>query len=86
MFLLRQSETLNFLYFFYNIIDIEEKNKIVKVDYIKSLVEEKIESFDGKELGFCSLYEEIMERDDDLSDIGPDNRSETNFDSIIGEV
>ena len=65
---------------------IEEKNKIVKVDYIKSLVEEKIESFDGKELGFCSLYEEIMERDDDLSDIGPDNRSETNFDSIIGEV
>lgn len=65
---------------------IEEKNKIVKVDYVKSLVEEKIESFDGKELGFCSLYEEVMEHDDDLSDIGPDNRSETNFDSIIGEV
>ena len=65
---------------------IEEKNKLIKIDHVKSLVEEKIESFDGKNLGFCSLYDEVMESDDNLSDIGPDNRSGTPFGSIIGEV
>lgn len=65
---------------------IEEKNKLIKIDHVKSLVEEKIESFEGKNLGFCSLYDEVMEHDDDLSDIGPDNRSGTLFDSIIGDV
>jgi hypothetical protein len=64
---------------------VEEKNKIMKVEYVKSLVEQKIDSFEGLDYNFCTMYEEIMKSDDDISDIGRASREWTPFASILGD-
>ena len=67
--------------------EVEDRYKIIRIDQRKSIVEEKIDSFQGKNLDFCTLYEKIMEKDEDeLSCINTENRSGTPFTSIIGNI
>ena len=63
--------------------EIEKNNEIAKPEYIKSIVEEKIESLAGKNIGFCTLYGEIMDKDDELSFIDPEVKQDTPFASIL---
>lgn len=61
--------------------EIEKHYEIVKPDYVKSVVEEKIESLATKNIGFCTLYGEVMDKDEELSFIEP--KQDTPFTSIL---
>ena len=67
--------------------EVEYRNQIIRFDQRRSVVEEKIESFKGRNLDFCTLYERIMEKDDEeISFINTESRSGTPFTSIIGSI
>lgn len=67
--------------------ELEDRNKITRTEHFKSVIEEKIESLQNKNITFCDLYDKVMEKDDDdISSICTENRSGTPFTSIIGNL
>ena len=61
---------------------IEEKNMLVRVEHVRTHVEEKIDMLSGKDIPFCRLFGEVMDHDDEISNIDP-YQKETPFSSIL---
>lgn len=68
--------------------EIEAKNRIMKVQHVKSMIEEKIDHFVGKNFNFCTMYAECMddEEEDKISVISKESRAEKPFESFLSEV
>ena len=66
--------------------EIDAKNRIMKVQHIKSMVEEKLDTFAGKNFNFCSMYQEYMEDESDqLSNISS-MKNDAVFDSLASDL
>lgn len=66
--------------------EIDEKNRIRKVQHVKSMIEEKLDDCVGKNFNFCSMYAEYMEDDlDQLSNINS-LKNDAVFESMASDV
>lgn len=66
--------------------EIDAKNRIMKVQHIKSMIEEKLDTFVGKNFNFCSMYEEYMDDESDQLSIISSMKNDTVFDSLASDL
>lgn len=68
--------------------ELEEKYKLVRIEQVRSLEEEKLDSYQGSEFNFIKLYSDIMQGTDveEISEIDLHSRNATPFTSVLNEL
>jgi ankyrin repeat protein len=67
--------------------EIEAKNRIMKVQHVKSMIEEKLDCIVGKNFNFCTMYAECMDDDDDQISVISDHPANGKpFESFLSDV
>ena len=69
-------------------LELEEKNKLVKPEQIRSIEEASLDPYYGKDFDFKKLYTDIMkdQENEEISVISPESRRATPFTSILNEL
>ncbi|OMJ88484.1 hypothetical protein SteCoe_9614 [Stentor coeruleus] len=68
--------------------ELEEKNKLIRMKQVRSLEEEKLDSYQGSEFNFIQLYSDIMQGTDveEISVIDTHSHNATPFTSVLNEL
>ncbi|OMJ94426.1 hypothetical protein SteCoe_2480 [Stentor coeruleus] len=68
--------------------ELEERYKLVRIEQVRSLEEEKLDSYQGSEFNFIKLYSDIMQGTDadEISAIDTHSRNATPFTSVLNEL
>ena len=58
----------------------------MKVQHVKSMIVEQLDTFAGKNFNFCSMYQEYMHDDSDQLSAISSMKNEALFDSVASDV
>ena len=68
--------------------ELEEENKMVKLEQVRSIEEVRLDPYYGKDFNFRELYEDVMKDpgNEDISVISGESRDTTPFTSVLNEL